>query len=197
MLHPNVAEAAVVGYPHPVKGEGIYVYATLNEDIIIVIIYYYYIFLGIYIYVTLNEGVHESDELRKALVMQCRSEIGAFAAPDVVHWAPSLPKTRSGKIMRRILRKIAASGKEVTADELGDTSTRAARCGAQRLGGAAAEAALSGPVGSPTRPWWTSSSPRTACEAAATTPPPFITPLAIALHLHTHPRTRCAALRFR
>jgi len=57
--------------------------------------------------------------------MQCRSEIGAFAAPDVVHWAPSLPKTRSGKIMRRILRKIAASGKEVTADELGDTSTLA------------------------------------------------------------------------
>mmetsp|Transcript_10039 Transcript_10039/g.32929 ORF Transcript_10039/g.32929 Transcript_10039/m.32929 type:complete len:701 (-) Transcript_10039:274-2376(-) len=101
VLHPNVAEAAVVGYPHPVKGE------------------------GIYIYVTLNEGVHESDELRKALVMQCRSEIGAFAAPDVVHWAPSLPKTRSGKIMRRILRKIAASGKEVTADELGDTSTLA------------------------------------------------------------------------
>ena len=161
----------MVGYPHPVKGE------------------------GIYIYVTLNEGVDESDELRKALVMQCRSEIGAFAAPDVVHWAPSLPKTRSGKIMRRILRKIAASGKEVTADELGDTSTRAARCGAQRLGGPAAEAALSGPVGSPTRPWWTSSSPRTACEAAATTP--LITPLAIALHLHTHPRTRCAALRFR
>eukprot|EP00965_Chrysotila_dentata_P209190 6185156-Pleurochrysis_carterae.AAC.1 len=56
---------------------------------------------------------------------QCRSEIGAFAAPDVIHWAPALPKTRSGKIMRRILRKIAANGKEVSADDLGDTSTLA------------------------------------------------------------------------
>lgn len=101
VLHPKVAEAAVVGYPHPIKGE------------------------GIYIYVTLNEGVEETDELRKELVTQCRSEIGAFAAPDVVHWAQALPKTRSGKIMRRILRKIAEAGSGVTSEQLGDTSTLA------------------------------------------------------------------------
>ena len=101
VLHPDVAEAAVVGYPHPVKGE------------------------GIYIYVTLNSGVEPSDDLKKALVMQCRAEIGAFAAPDTIHWAPSLPKTRSGKIMRRILRKIAASGKGIDKEELGDISTLA------------------------------------------------------------------------
>lgn len=89
----------MVGYPHPIKGEGIYVYATLNA------------------------GVEASDELMKALVMQCRTEIGAFASPDVMHWAPALPKTRSGKIMRRILRKIAAN--EVSPDDLGDTSTLA------------------------------------------------------------------------
>ena len=99
MLHPNVAEAAVVGFPHPVKGEGIYIYATLNQ------------------------GIEPSDELLKALRMQCRTEIGAFASPDVMHWAPALPKTRSGKIMRRILRKIAAQ--QTTDDDLGDTSTLA------------------------------------------------------------------------
>ena len=101
VLHPDVAEAAVVGYPHPVKGE------------------------GIYIYVTLNSGVEPSDDLKKALVMQCRAEIGAFAAPDTIHWAPSLPKTRSGKIMRRILRKIAELGKDIDEEVLGDTSTLA------------------------------------------------------------------------
>ena len=101
VLHPKVSEAAVVGFPHPVKGEGIYTYVTLNE------------------------GVEQTDELRKELIMQCRKEIGAFAGPDTVHWAPALPKTRSGKIMRRILRKIADKGKEVTAEELGDTSTLA------------------------------------------------------------------------
>jgi len=99
VLHPDVAEAAVVGYPHPVKGEGIYVYTTLND------------------------GVEPSDDLLTALKMQCRKEIGAFASPDVIHWAPALPKTRSGKIMRRILRKIAAG--EVSEDDLGDTSTLA------------------------------------------------------------------------
>ncbi|KAL1529848.1 hypothetical protein AB1Y20_000779 [Prymnesium parvum] len=99
VLHPDVAEAAVVGFPHPIKGE------------------------GIYIYVTLNEGVEQSDELLQALRMQCRGEIGAFASPDVIHWAPALPKTRSGKIMRRILRKIAS--KDTDADSLGDTSTLA------------------------------------------------------------------------
>jgi len=99
VLHPDVAEAAVVGFPHPVKGEGIYIYATLNQ------------------------GVEASDELLTALKMNCRSEIGAFASPDVMHWAPALPKTRSGKIMRRILRKIAAG--QVSEDDFGDTSTLA------------------------------------------------------------------------
>ena len=86
-----------MGFPHPVKGE------------------------GIYIYVTPNQGVEGSDELKKALVMLCRSEIGAFASPDAIQWAPALPKTRSGKIMRRILRKIA----ENELENLGDTSTLA------------------------------------------------------------------------
>jgi len=99
VLHPNVAEAAVVGFPHPIKGEGIYIYTTLNE------------------------GVEPTDDLMKELVKNCRSEIGAFASPDVIHWAPQLPKTRSGKIMRRILRKIAAN--QVSEDDFGDTSTLA------------------------------------------------------------------------
>ena len=99
VLHPDVAEAAVVGFPHPIKGE------------------------GIYIYVTLNEGITESDELMQELRLKCRGEIGAFASPDVIHWAPALPKTRSGKIMRRILRKIAS--KDTDAESLGDTSTLA------------------------------------------------------------------------
>ena len=101
VLHPKVSEAAVVGYPHPVKGE------------------------GIYIYVTLNQGEEPTDELKVELRNQCRAEIGAFASPDVCHWAPALPKTRSGKIMRRILRKIAAAGKEIDRAELGDISTLA------------------------------------------------------------------------
>ena len=101
VLHPDVAEAAVVGFPHPIKGEGIYAFVTLRE------------------------GVDGADDLRKDLVMQVRGEIGPFAAPDAVHWAPGLPKTRSGKIMRRVLRKIAALGKEVSDDDLGDTSTLA------------------------------------------------------------------------
>jgi acetyl-CoA synthetase len=84
VLHPKVAEAAVVGYPHPIKGEGIYVYVTVKQ------------------------GVEQTEELLKELNLQCRKEIGAFATPDVVHWAPALPKTRSGKIMRRLLRDIAA-----------------------------------------------------------------------------------------
>jgi len=96
--NPNCAEAAVVGYPHAVKGEGIYVYAVPMA------------------------GVEPSPELEKAFVAKVRSEIGAFAAPDVIHWAPTgVPKTRSGKIMRRILRKIA-HGEE---DSLGDISTLA------------------------------------------------------------------------
>jgi len=95
--HAAVAEAAVVGFPHDIKGQ------------------------GIYSYVTLNAGVEPSEELRKALVAHVRKEIGPIATPDVIQWAPGLPKTRSGKIMRRILRKIAAN--EV--DGLGDTSTLA------------------------------------------------------------------------
>jgi len=95
--HPDVAEAAVVGFPHEIKGQGIYAYVTLNA------------------------GVEYTDELKQALVAQVRKEIGPIATPDVIHWAPSLPKTRSGKIMRRILRKIAAN----ETDDLGDTSTLA------------------------------------------------------------------------
>jgi acetyl-CoA synthetase len=97
VLHQAVAEAAVVGYPHDIKGQGIYAYVTLMAD------------------------QEPSDELRKDLVKQVRKEIGPIAAPDVIQWAPGLPKTRSGKIMRRILRKIAAN--EI--DNLGDTSTLA------------------------------------------------------------------------
>jgi acetyl-CoA synthetase len=70
-----------------------------------------------------NDGVEESEELLTDLRMNCRKEIGAFASPDIIHWAPGLPKTRSGKIMRRILRKIAAN--QVSEDDFGDTSTLA------------------------------------------------------------------------
>lgn len=97
VAHKNVAEAAVVGYPHEIKGQGIYAFVTLKE------------------------GVMPTTELRNELVQWVRREIGAIAAPDVIQWAPALPKTRSGKIMRRILRKIAL--KEF--DSLGDTSTLA------------------------------------------------------------------------
>ncbi|NJC39858.1 acetyl-CoA synthetase [Brevundimonas alba] len=97
VLHEAVAEAAVVGFPHEIKGQGIYAYVTLNV------------------------GVEPTEALRKDLIAQVRREIGPIAAPDVIQWAPGLPKTRSGKIMRRILRKIAEN--EVGA--LGDTSTLA------------------------------------------------------------------------
>ena len=95
--HPKVAEAAVVGFPHEIKGQGIYAYVTLRV------------------------GEEYTDELKKVLIDHVRKEIGPIAAPDVLHWAPGLPKTRSGKIMRRILRKIA----EGTPDQVGDTSTLA------------------------------------------------------------------------
>ncbi len=97
VAHEKVAESAVVGYPHEIKGQGIYAYVTLNE------------------------GVTSSDELRKELVQWVRHEIGPIASPDKVQFAPGLPKTRSGKIMRRILRKIA----ENDYANLGDTSTLA------------------------------------------------------------------------
>ena len=97
VLHELVAEAAVVGYPHDIKGQGIYAYVTLNV------------------------GVEPSEALRKELVALVRKEIGAIANPDIIQWAPGLPKTRSGKIMRRILRKVAAN----ELDNLGDTSTLA------------------------------------------------------------------------
>jgi len=97
--HPNVAEAAVVGYPHEVKGQSIYAFVTLNS------------------------GVEKTDDLKKDLVKTVRSEIGPIATPDVIQWADALPKTRSGKIMRRILKKIAAS--EFDKKEMGDTSTLA------------------------------------------------------------------------
>jgi acetyl-CoA synthetase len=97
VLHDDIAEAAVVGFPHDIKGQ------------------------GIYCYVTPMVGVNPSEELRAALVDLCVREIGPIAKPDVIQWAPALPKTRSGKIMRRILRKVA----ENELDSLGDTSTLA------------------------------------------------------------------------
>jgi len=97
VLHDLVAEAAVVGYPHDIKGQGIYAYVTLMV------------------------GTEPTEELRTELVKHVRKEIGPIATPDVIQWAPGLPKTRSGKIMRRILRKIA----ENEIDSLGDTSTLA------------------------------------------------------------------------
>jgi acetyl-CoA synthetase len=97
VAHPKVSEAAVVGYPHNIKGQGIYAYVTLNA------------------------GEEYTDELRKELVQWVRKEIGPIASPDLIQWAPGLPKTRSGKIMRRILRKIA----ENDYGALGDTSTLA------------------------------------------------------------------------
>ena len=97
VLHENVAEAAVVGYEHDIKGQ------------------------GIYCYVTLMTGIEPSDELKSDLVGLVAKEIGAIAKPDIIQWAPGLPKTRSGKIMRRILRKIA--GNEIK--DLGDTTTLA------------------------------------------------------------------------
>ncbi len=95
--HTDVAEAAVVGYPHDIKGQGIYAYVTLMA------------------------GVDAGDELRAELQQWVRKEIGPIAKPDLIQWAPGLPKTRSGKIMRRILRKVAADDFA----ELGDTSTLA------------------------------------------------------------------------
>ncbi len=97
VLHEKVAEAAVVGFPHDIKGQGIYAYVTLMA------------------------GAEPSDALKRELLELCTREIGAIAKPDVIQWAPGLPKTRSGKIMRRILRKVAAS----ELDSLGDTSTLA------------------------------------------------------------------------
>jgi acetyl-CoA synthetase len=97
VAHSKVSEAAVVGYPHDIKGQGIYAYVTLMA------------------------GVEPSDELRVELGVWVRKEIGPIAKPDLLQWAPGLPKTRSGKIMRRILRKIA----ENNADNLGDISTLA------------------------------------------------------------------------
>ena len=97
VAHPKVAEAAVVGFPHDIKGQGIYAYVTLKA------------------------GEAQSDDLLKELVAWVRKEIGPIATPDHLQWAPGLPKTRSGKIMRRILRKIAENAPE----QLGDTSTLA------------------------------------------------------------------------
>jgi len=97
--HDAVAEAAVAPMPHDIKGQGLYAYVTLVD------------------------GVEESDELKKALIMHVRKEIGPIAAPDKVQFAPALPKTRSGKIMRRILRKIAEGIEDKST--LGDTSTLA------------------------------------------------------------------------
>jgi len=97
VAHAKVSEAAVVGYPHDIKGQGIYAYVTLMA------------------------GTEPSEELRRELVAWVRKDIGAIASPDQIQFAPGLPKTRSGKIMRRILRKIA----EDEPGSLGDTSTLA------------------------------------------------------------------------
>ena len=97
VAHPKVAEAAVVGYPHDIKGN------------------------GLYCYVTLNVGERETGELERDLKLWVRKQIGPLATPDLIHFTPGLPKTRSGKIMRRILRKIAANEH----DQLGDTTTLA------------------------------------------------------------------------
>ncbi|MBW2637345.1 MAG: acetate--CoA ligase [Deltaproteobacteria bacterium] len=97
VAHPKVAEAAVVGYPHEIKGQSIYAYVTLNA------------------------GVEKTDELKKELVVHVRKEIGPIATPEKIQWSDALPKTRSGKIMRRILKKVAADA----VDEIGDTSTLA------------------------------------------------------------------------
>ena len=97
VLHSDVAEAAVVGYPHDIKGQGIYGYVTLMT------------------------GVEANETLRKELIAFVGKDIGAFAKPEIIQFAPGLPKTRSGKIMRRILRKVAANQLE----NLGDTTTLA------------------------------------------------------------------------
>ena len=97
VLHEHIAEAAVVGFPHDIKGQGIYAYVTPMA------------------------GIEDSDALREELIALCVQEIGPIAKPDRIQWAPGLPKTRSGKIMRRILRKIA----ENELGSLGDTSTLA------------------------------------------------------------------------
>ncbi|MNL12972.1 Acetyl-coenzyme A synthetase [compost metagenome] len=95
VANDKVAEAAVVGYPHDIKGQGIYAYVTVKA------------------------GITVSEDLRKELIQTVRKEIGPIATPDLIQWAPALPKTRSGKIMRRILRKIA----ENLPDQLGDITT--------------------------------------------------------------------------
>jgi acetyl-CoA synthetase len=100
VLHPAVAEAAVVGFPHEIKGQGIYAYVTLKGD---------------------YANRYYDEALKKELIAHVRKEIGPIAAPDVIHWAPGLPKTRSGKIMRRILRKVASN----ETDQLGDVTTLA------------------------------------------------------------------------
>ncbi|MCZ6603575.1 MAG: acetyl-coenzyme A synthetase, partial [Alphaproteobacteria bacterium] len=97
VAHPKISEAAVVGYPHDIKGQGIYAYVTLMA------------------------GHEPSEDLRKELIQWVRKDIGPIASPDLIQWAPGLPKTRSGKIMRRILRKVAANEH----DQLGDISTLA------------------------------------------------------------------------
>jgi acetyl-CoA synthetase len=97
VLHDDVAEAAVVGFPHPIKGQGIYAFVTVNT------------------------GVDKTDELKKQLIQLVRTQIGPIASPDAIQWADALPKTRSGKIMRRILKKIAAGDVE----DLGDITTMA------------------------------------------------------------------------
>ena len=103
VAHPAVAEAAIVGIPNDLKGNSLYAFVTLTEA----------------------GEADAGDDLVTELKLRAKSDVAAFAAPDAIHWAPGLPKTRSGKIMRRILRKIAADGVDVDREGLGDTSTLA------------------------------------------------------------------------
>ncbi|MCP4667365.1 MAG: acetyl-coenzyme A synthetase, partial [Deltaproteobacteria bacterium] len=105
VAHTHVAESAVVGYPHEIKGEGIYAFVVLNEN------------------------THENEALRKALITHVRKEIGPIATPDKIQFTDALPKTRSGKIMRRILRKVASGDTK----DLGDLSTLADKTGMEKL----------------------------------------------------------------
>ena len=118
--HPAVAEAAVVGYPHEIKGQGIFCYVTLKADI------------------------EPSEDLRKELVGWVRKEIGPIASPDVIQWAPGLPKTRSGKIMRRILRKVAANEFDAPGRHLDPGRPRRGRRADRQPSGGSGCAATSG-----------------------------------------------------
>jgi acetyl-CoA synthetase len=138
VLHPSVVEAAVVGVPHDIKGwsdaflqfESFHRVGSIDSsnEALVYRCRRCSIFItgeDIYAFVTLLAGLEPSDDLRAALKVHVRKEIGPIATPGTIQWALALPKTRSGKIMRRILRLIARKGTAISADDLGDTSTLA------------------------------------------------------------------------